>query len=261
MNQEVFMPTKKVRVLIADDEPNSLETMNLMLGEIRNAEIVAQCSTGLQAVKAINKHAPDIAFLDIQMPDLDGFGVVEKIARDRMPIIVFVTAYNRFAVQAFEAQALDYILKPYDHDRIHAAFERARRSLTLRKNRESTAVALQEHKRADGSPQRILVKKNGRIFILRAQDLDWIEAAADYVRLHVKEEAYLLHEKLGSLESKLDQRTFVRIHRSAIVNIDRVKELEPLFHRDYLVLLRDGQELTLSRTFANNFFDILKKTA
>src|SRR3989339_963190 len=254
------MPTKKVRVLIADDEPNSLETMNLMLREIRDAEIVAQCSTGLEAVKAIKKRAPDIAFLDIQMPDLDGFGFVEKIPRDHMPVIIFVTAYDRFALQAFEAQALDYILKPYDHDRIHAAFERARRSLSSHRKEKSTAVALKERKPAGSSLQRILVKKNGRIFIIRAQDLDWIEASADYVRLHVKEEVYLLHEKLGSLENKLDPRTFVRIHRSAIVNVDRVRELEPLFHRDYLVLLRDGQELTLSRTFANNFFDVLKKT-
>lgn len=255
------MPTKKIRVLIADDEPNSLETMNLMLREIRDAEIVAQCSTGLEAVKAIKKRAPDIAFLDIQMPDLDGFGVVEKIPRDHMPVIIFVTAYDRFALQAFEAQALDYILKPYDHDRIQAAFERARRSLSSHQKEGSTAVALKERKPAGSSLQRILVKKNGRIFIIRAQDLDWIEASADYVRLHVKEEVYLLHEKLGSLENKLDPRIFVRIHRSAIVNIDRVKELEPLFHRDYLVLLRDGQELTLSRTFANDFFDALKKTA
>lgn len=263
---------KKIRTLIVDDEPLARQSIRLLLREDPEVEIVGEAGSGAEAVKAIRKHAPDLVFLDIQMPEMDGFGVLESLDAERLPVVVFVTAFDRYALKAFEVHALDYLLKPFTDARFEKALRQAKaqigqreishlsqRLLALLEDRDPRRSPQQQPARATNYLTRLMVKSAGRVFFLKADEIDWIEAADYYVKLHVGRKSHLLRESLSELESKLDPEKFLRIHRSSIVNLDRVKELHQLPGAEYAVLLHDGTSLKLSRTRREHLQRLLEK--
>jgi two-component system, LytTR family, response regulator len=242
----------KIRTLIVDDEPLGRERIRTLLREDAEVEVVGECADGRQAIAAVERLKPDLLFLDVQMPEMDGFAVVDAMAAQHMPAIIFVTAYDRYAVQAFEVHALDYLLKSFDRERFQSAVARAKQE--IRRSREGAlnerlAGLLEDLESRKQRATRVVIKSAGRIFFLPVEEIDWVEAADNYVRIHAGVEAHLVRETLQSLEGRLDPARFLRIHRSTIVNLDRIRELHPLFHGDYAVRLRDGTELTLSRNY------------
>ncbi|HYL73534.1 MAG TPA: LytTR family DNA-binding domain-containing protein [Bryobacteraceae bacterium] len=239
-----------IRVLIVDDEPLARTAIRNMLRRHPEVEIAAECETGVEAIAAIESAAPDLVFLDIQMPEVDGFGVLEAIGRQRLPRVIFVTAYDQYAVRAFEVHALDYLLKPFDRERFDAALDRARKELAGSDWNERVLDLLREQR--GEYLQRLIIRAQGRVFFLSSTEIDWIEAQGNYVNVHGGGARHLFREAIGSLEAKLDPRKFRRIHRSTIVNIDAIRELRPCFHGDYEVVLRDGTELRLSHRFRGN---------
>lgn len=253
---------RPVRTLIVDDEPLARNSLRMLLSEDPEVSLVGECSHGRMAIDSIRKLKPDLVFLDIQMPEKTGFDVVEAVGVHEMPVVVFVTAYDQFALKAFQAQALDYLLKPFDDERFFAVLSRAKsRIMQTRLSRLSEQLlGLVAHFRgaspevvppADATPPahltRLLVKSGGKTILLKVEDIDWIEASDYYSSLHVGPRTHLLRETMASLEKRLDPRQFLRIHRSAIVNLDRVARLQPLDHGEYQVVLQDGTELKLSR--------------
>jgi two-component system LytT family response regulator len=248
---------KKIVTIIADDEPPSLRILKKMLSSRKDLRIAAECPNGNEAIRAINRIRPDLAFLDIQMPGCNGLEILDRIQSTSPPMIVFVTAFDQYAVKAFEANALDYVLKPYDQARIDRCLNKIERHFRNEtKSQESRAFPFQSPSGDEAYLVRMLIRKGNRIHILRVEDIDWIGAAGDYIEIHSKTDVHLMHEKLREIERRLDPRRFQRIHRSTIVNIERVAELEPLFHRDHAVILRNGRRLTLSRTFQEGFFNV-----
>ena len=250
----------KIRTLIVDDEPLGRERIRTLLGGDAEIEVVGECSNGKQAVAAIEQTGPDLVYLDVQMPEMDGFAVLDAIAGERMPAIIFVTAYDRYAVQAFEVHALDYLLKSFDRERFQDALQRAKEQ--IRNSREGLwnkrlAGLLEDLQVRQKRLTRFVIRSAGRIFFLRVEEIDWLEAADNYVRIHVGRESHLVRQTLQSLESRLDPSRFLRIHRSTLVNVDRIRELHPLFHGDYVVKLWDGTELCLSRTYRERLTGLL----
>jgi two-component system LytT family response regulator len=243
----------KIRTLVVDDESLARERVLSLLQHETDVEVVGECSDGGQAVSAIQQHAPDLVFLDVQMPGCDGFEVIRHVGPDRMPTVVFVTAYDEYALQAFEVHALDYLLKPFGKDRFQQTLRHAREALERRRAGElgRRLLALVHGAKPAEPPQveRLVVKSGGRVFFLRTDEIDWIEAAGNYVRLHLGAESHLFRETMNRMESRLDERRFARIHRSRIVNTERIKEMQPRFNGDYLVILRNGTRLTLSRGY------------
>jgi two-component system LytT family response regulator len=250
----------KIRALIVDDEPLAREGIRMRLKQEPDVEVIGACKNGREAVTAILRDVPDLVFLDIQMPRLDGFGVVEAVGVKRMPHVIFVTAYDEHALRAFEVGALDYLLKPIDGGRFSEAMERARGRIRgenfeafsgrLHKMMEALGV---ERKRLE----RLSIKSAGRITFLGVDEIDWIEAADNYVQVHAGRESHLLHATMNNLESRLDPKKFLRIHRSAIVNVGRIKELHPMFHGEYRVILKDGTRLTSGRSYRENLQKLL----
>jgi two-component system LytT family response regulator len=241
-----------MRILIVDDEPLACERIRTLLAAESDVEIVGECHDGRSALAAIAALSPDLVFLDVQMPEMDGFAVLHNIAPGRMPAVIFVTAFDQYAIRAFEVCALDYLLKPFDRERFTRALARGRAEYSRRGAGDlDTRLknALEEWNNRRKYLDRLVIRSGGRVFFLRVEELDWIEAAGNYVRLHAGAEEHLYRETMARLESSLDPEKFARIHRSAIVNVDRVKELHPLFRGDYTVILRDGRELTLSKAY------------
>jgi two-component system LytT family response regulator len=258
------MSTKTIRALIADDEPLARERVRSLLGAESDVEIVGEAKDGLETVDSILAMSPDLVFLDVQMPKLDGFEVIDTIGAERMPPVVFVTAYDQHALRAFEVQALDYLLKPFDQERFQTALKRMRRQIESAETGDlgRRLLALVKDLKMDrpaAKADRLVVKSGGRLFFLRADEIDWVEAAGNYVRLHVGADAHLLRETMTSIESRLQPDTFFRIHRSHIVNIERIKELQPWFNGEYVVLLRNGTRLTLSRGYRERLQERLGK--
>ena len=250
----------RIRTLIVDDEPLGRERIKALLAGDPEVEVIGECPDGRRAIRAIEERNPDLVFLDVQMPEVDGFGVLEAICVERMPVIIFVTAYDQYAVQAFEVHALDYLLKSYDRERFSAAVQRAKEE--IRRVREGELndrlVGLLENLQMKKDRlTRLVIKSGGRIVFLRVEEVDWIEAADNYVRVHAGREAYLIRETLQSLERRLDPGQFLRIHRSFLVNLDRIRELQPMFHGDYVVKLADGTELMLSRNYREKLLEPL----
>jgi len=257
--------TEQIRALVVDDEPLARERIRELLARERDVAVVGECGSGLEAVEAIRRARPDLVFLDVQMPGLDGFGVLAELEPGEIPAVVFVTAYDAFALKAFDVHALDYLLKPFDRERFGQTLTRARETIRRRGNDgidARLAALLQDALGAAAAAAvagdaggdrryltRVAVKTQGRVRLLKVTDVDWVEAASNYVRLHVGAERFLLRDTMAALETRLDPEQFVRIHRSTIVNLDRVRELEPYFHGDYVVKLADGRRLTLSRTY------------
>jgi two-component system LytT family response regulator len=243
---------KRVRTVIVDDEPLGRERIRTLLADDPEVEIVGEASDGEAAVASITKLKPDLLFLDVQMPEMSGFEVLEAVAGAEMPAVIFVTAYDQYAVQAFQVHALDYLLKSFDRERFGQAVHRAKAEIARGREHkldERLVALLEDLQEQQGKPDRLIVRSAGRIMFLRVEEIDWIEAADNYVCLHVGRESHLLRGTMASIEQRLDARKFLRIHRSTIVNLDRVKELAPLFHGDYAVRLRDGTELVLSRNY------------
>jgi two-component system, LytTR family, response regulator len=240
-----------IRVLIVDDEPPARRRIRALLADEPGVEVVAEAGSGAAAVAAIREHAPDLVFLDIQMPEGDGFDVVGEIGAERMPLTVFATAHDEHAVRAFEAHALDYLLKPYDRDRFAVTMRRARARLAAAAGTADPRLdaLLGSLRREERYASRITLRSGPRIRVVPVAEIDYVRAEDNYVRLHVGERSYLHRETLASLEARLDPRAFLRIHRSALVNLDRVAELEVLFAGDYTVFLRDGTRLPAGRTY------------
>lgn len=245
-------PSGRTRVLIADDEPLARERLRMLLAKEDWVEIAGECENGPDAVAAIQRLQPDLVFLDVQMPGATGFDVIESVGAARMPPVVFVTAYDRYALRAFDVHALDYLLKPFDRERFLQALGRARQQI---ERQDAGALErrllelVQDLRSSPPRPERFVIKSGGRVFFVRTDEIDWIEAAGNYVKLHVGSDAHLLRETMNALEAQLDPDVFFRIHRCHIVNIERVKELQPWFNGEYVVFLRNGARLTLSRGY------------
>lgn len=252
---------KTIRTLVVDDEPLARERIRALLAEQPGIEVVGEARDGEEAVRAILTHEPDLVFLDIQMPKLDGFEVIRAVGADQMPLVVFVTAYDQHALKAFDVRALDYLLKPFDRDRFGQAIGRVRQAIA-RSDPDEIGRRLLELVRElkPGAPprsERLVIKSSGRLFFLRTDEIDWIEAAGNYVKLHVASDEHLLRETMNGIEQKLDPERFFRIHRSRIVNMERIKELQPWFNGEYVVILRNGTKLTLSRGYREKLQDRL----
>ena len=250
-----------IRALIIDDEPLARERIRALVAREQDVEIIGESASGIEAVADIRRLKPDLVFLDVQMPGLDGFGVLKAIGPDRMPATIFVTAHDQYALRAFDVHALDYLLKPFDRKRFQKSLNRARHALDRSRDPEfgrRLISLLQDVSHESQHLERIVVKEEGRLFFVAVQDVDWCEAAGNYIRLHVGDDEHLVRETMASFEGKLDPNRFVRIHRSTIINIDRVQELQPAFHGDYVVVLRNGKELIMSRGFRERVQSRLK---
>lgn len=242
----------KIRALIADDEPLAREWVRSAVAEDPDLDVIGEAGDGFEAAEAIRRLKPDLVFLDVQMPGLDGFGVLEALSPEEIPAVVFVTAFDQYAVRAFEAQAVDYLMKPFSRERVEEAVRRVRelvKGKSLEDFRESIARIVEKIRRDRSYPEWVLLKADGKNVFVKVRDIDWIESSRNNVRIHVGQNLYLLHETTTAIASRLDPRRFLRIHRSAIVNIERVRELHPWFNGDYAVILRDGTQLTLSASY------------
>jgi two-component system LytT family response regulator len=244
-----------IRTVIADDEPLARERLRQLLRNHADVQILAECVDGREAVDAIRAHLPDLVFLDVRMPEMDAFGVIEEIGAEDFPDVVFVTAYDQYAVRAFEVRALDYLLKPIGRERFARAMDRARSRAANGNGGEQGELAqklrslIDEAKNEPEYLERLLIRKGERMVLVRLDEVDWIDGAGNYLELHAGKTTYLLRHTLSGLESRLDPHAFLRIHRSTIVNVDRISELHPTFAGDYVVTLRDGTQLSLSRTY------------
>lgn len=282
------MSINKIKTLVIDDEPAARRSIRLLLDHDPDIEVVGEAASGSAAVRLIRKERPDLVFLEVQMPEMDGFTVLASLGDCPAPAVVFVTAHDRHALQAFEVGAVDYLLKPFADERFWAAVRRAKTEIVRRQ------IDVIGHKLTDfvdylktGAPalaapspasptvpadapaaqapetitrDRILLKAGGEIFFLKAEEIDWIEAEGDYMKFHARGRVHLLRETMGSLEDRLDPKRFIRIHRSTIVNIDRVKKLSPTFAGEYVVILHDGAKLRLSRGYHERLQELLRNT-
>ena len=248
--------TERIRTLIVDDEPLARRNLRVLLEKDPQIEIIDECRNGREAVKAINTLSPDLIFLDIQMPEMDGFDVLEHVGPEHIQAIIFVTAFDQYALKAFDVHALDYLLKPFDDARFAHALQRAKTQIAAHEiNRLSKRLlALLEERESErkvdrkGYLTRLMIKDAGRMTLLKVDDIDFIEADGNYAKLHAGRKAHLLREKMNDLEGRLDPARFVLIHRSIIVNLDRIKEMHPHFNGDYIVVLDNGKQLRMSRT-------------
>ena len=251
----------RIKTLIVDDEPLARERVKRLLRDESDITVIGECGNGAEAIAAIKREKPDLVFLDIQMPEKNGFEVIKSLDAKSVPTIIFVTAYDQYALQAFEVHALDYLLKPFNRDRLHRALARAREHIEHRNYGnldERLASLIADLKTEKKYLERLVVKSVGRVFFLKIDEIDWIEAAGNYLKLHVGRESHLIRETMNGIEAKLNPDKFLRIHRSTVVNIDRIKELHPMFSGDYSVILRNGLELTLSRNYRERFLELFE---
>lgn len=239
-----------IKVVIADDEPMARRRLVRLLQQEADVEVVAQCVGGLAALETINSTQVDLAFIDVQMPDLDGFALLEKIAMERLPYVVFVTAFDQFAIRAFDVNAMDYLLKPYDTTRFRKAMDRARERILAHPSRASG----KEGTRPSAHLERIAVPVGGGIRVVRTRDIESFETDGNYLRLNAGGARYMLRKTAAELEARLDPRHFIRIHRRFIVNIDKVHEVQPWFSGDAIVIMQSGSKLRLSRTHREAFY-------
>ena len=249
-----------IRALIVDDEPYARERVRRLLAGDGDIEIIGECPDGFRAVEQIRRLEPDLLFLDVVMPGKDGFEVLDEVSAPA-PAVIFLTAFDRFAVRAFDACALDYLLKPFDEERFARAVRRAKDALKeplkdAKIERADDRVA-RPLPTSDGPLLRLVVRVQGRIRFVKTADVAWIAAEGNYACVHAGADSYLVRETLSALEAQLDPQRFVRIHRATIVNLDRVRELEPLFNGQHAVLLDDGTRVTLSRRYRANLEKVL----
>jgi len=258
---------QRIRAVIVDDEPAARRGIRLLLERDGGVDVVGEASGGAEAAELIMRERPDLAFLDVQMPGCDGFQTLVRAGTSIPPAVIFVTAYDEHALRAFEVNAVDYLLKPFDDARFAAALQRGKDEV---RRREADTVNTRLHQLLDylqhapaptseNPPDRILLKSSGEIFFLKAQEIDWIEAEGDYMKFHVAGRTHLMRETMARLEARLDPKQFIRIHRSTIVNIDRLRKLSPSFAGEYAVILHDGTKLKLSRGYHERIAALLKQ--
>ena len=252
-------------MLIIDDEPIARQGLRTLLASHRELEIIGECRNGREAVKAIAEQSPDLVFLDVQMPRMNGFEVVAEIGADDMPAVVFVTAYDEYAIKAFEVAALDYLLKPFDEDRFEKAIGRIKAHFSKTSfnqlNSSLSALLKSIDRETPKQDERVVIKSGGRIFFVNIDEIDWIEAAGNYVRLHVGDKSHLLRQTMDGIFEKLSEDKFVRIRRSVIVRISQIKMLQPLFKGEYQITLKDGTELNSSRRYRDQLGRLLGESA
>lgn len=252
------LPTVLIRTLIADDEPIARRGVRLLLEREPGVEIIGEATGGIEAAEMIRRLRPDLVFLDVQMVGCDGFEALLRVGDDPTPAVIFVTAYDEYALRAFEFNAVDYLLKPYDDARFAAALSRARDLIARKRGSEidDRLNRLIEHLEGEGR-DRILLKSSGEIIFLKTGEIDWIEAEGDYVKFHVTGRTHLMRGTMASLEARLDPSRFIRIHRSTIVNVDRLRKLSPSFEGEYAVVLQDGTKLRMSRGYQDRIKSVL----
>jgi two-component system, LytTR family, response regulator len=253
----------RIRALIVDDEPLARRRLRSLLRSEPDIDLAGECGDGRRAVAAILEKKPDLVFLDVQMPELDGFAVLDAVGAERLPAIVFVTAYDEHALRAFEVYALDYLLKPFDRERFRRTLDRVRVEIAAQRSSSSNRELLElisELRSSSRTQQRLMVRNAGRILFLGVNEIDWIEAEGNYVRLHVGKESHLMRETMNAIEQRLAVLKFQRIHRSTIVNVERVRELQPWIRGDSVVILRDNTRLTLSRNYRERFENALSRS-
>src|SRR5262245_3349706 len=245
----------KIRVVIVDDENPARRKVSRFLAAEEDFEVAGEAGTGLEAVRLIESLRPDLVFLDVQMPGLDGFGVIESLKIQPLPQVVFITAYDHFALKAFEVHALDYLLKPFDQPRFKKVLDRARRELQRNDQGAPSDFAEKLNRLLEGLnnrpkyAERLLINADEKAFLLAVEKIDWVEAARNYVNLHIGRESYLLRGTIEGLYQKLDPSKFLRANRSQIVNVESIRELRPWFHGEYRIILNDGTELSWSRRY------------
>ena len=250
------MNSHRIRTLIVDDEPLARAMLRSFLAEDAQIEIIGECGDGYTAIEMIESSAPELVFLDIQMPDLDGFGVLRALAPAAIPNLVFVTAYDQFALKAFDVHAIDYLLKPFDRERFQRTLDRAKQQIALQKRKDVQASLLRilSEQSARLQPlKRILVKSGDKSFFVRPEEISWIEAQGNYVALHLGAQSFLLRQTVNTLEKQLDPAKFQRIQRSMIVNLDAIREMHPAGRGEYEIVLKDGVTLKLSHTYRESF--------
>ncbi len=240
---------KATRVVIIDDEALARERVRSLLADATGVTVVAECTGGREAVETILGVRPDLVFLDVQMPDLNGFEVLEAVAAEWLPAVIFVTAYDEYAIKAFDVHAVDYLLKPIEAERFRKALARAT-------NRGAGLLSLLDERPID----RLVIRTRGKVSFLKPSEIDWIEADGKHARLHAGRDVHVVRHTLTRLEQRLASHGFVRVHRSAIVNVDRIKELEPWFHGEYVVILKDGTKLTSSAAHSQALHRIVDAT-
>jgi two-component system LytT family response regulator len=249
-----------IRALIVDDERLARRRVREMLQSDRDIEVVGERANGPEAVMAVRESNPDLMFLDVQMPGMDGFEVLNALRDERLPMVVFITAYDQYALRAFEACAVDYILKPFDRARFERALQQAKSR--IRQERQTDLAhhlltLLENMKQRPDYPERMAIKENGRIVYVKTDSIEWVEAEGNYVRIHAGKNSYLQLGAIGGLEAQLDPKKFRRIHRGTIVNVDCIRELQPWFNGCYRVILQSGVELSLSRGYRGKQSDLL----
>ncbi len=253
---------KKFKTIIVDDEFNATSLIQLLLQEDEEIELVASCENGLEAIDAIQTFKPDIVFLDIQMPEVDGFEVIKRVQRIHKPYYIFTTAYDEFAVKAFEVNAVDYLLKPFSDARFIKALEKAKRqvlnnSFDAFSEKLATFIEGQGQKEINEKKRKISVKVDGRILLLDMDSIQWIEADNQYVKIHTTQKTYLIRDSLNRISEELDEGTFYRCHRSAIININEIREFEPYFKGDFYIYLNSGTKVKLSRSRKEELWKML----
>lgn len=249
--------TDPLRILIVDDEPLARDSIRSLLADDAEVRVVGE-GTGSDAEALVARGRPDIMFLDIQMPEVDGFGVLDRVGADTVPAVIFVTAYDQYAVRAFEVHALDYLLKPFDDKRFAGALARAKERVGAQRRGEVDNRIAELLKDRDLSRTRFLIPVRDKTIVVDAAQIDWIEASDYYVTLHAGAAAHLLRQTMDEIEKQLDRRQFFRVHRSAIVNVDRVREIHPLFRGDCALVLADGRRIKLSRSRRKEFEALFK---
>ena len=252
----------EIRTIIADDEPLGRKKLRILLATEPGIHVVAECPDGARTIAALRDYEPDLLLLDIQMPGANGFEVLDSVPPEKLPLVIFTTAYDQYAIRAFEAHALDYLLKPFDQDRLHHAIERVRTEILKTKGSQVTNRVLdflQETKAKSPVEKRLVFKAGGRVVFLNLDEIEWVEASANYVKLNVGKESYLLRERIGRVSERLDPAQFVRIHRSIIVNVEKIKELQPCNSGEYIVVLKNGKELPSSRGFRGGLQQLIEK--
>ena len=254
------MTDERLQVLVVDDEKWARRRIASLLEDEPDVKIVGEAANGEDAVTGILELRPDLVFLDIQMDGMDGFEVIDAVGIERMPMVVFATAYDNYAVRAFETHAVDYLLKPIDKDRFRDALDRARHEISQKRSSPAPQLEalLEELRTRSGYLKRIGVSSAGRISIVRAADVSWFEAAGNYIKLHVGDREHLTRQTMKELQSRLDPEQFVRVHRSAIVNLDRVRELQPWFRGEQVLILDDGTRVTIGRRYRNELVRLLR---
>ncbi len=250
----------EIKAIVVDDEQIARDGVALLLDRDPEIELVARCPNGVEAVEKIRELEPDLLFLDIQMPGMNGFEVLHALEQEKLPVTIFITAYEQYAIKAFEVNAIDYLLKPFDDDRFYQALEKAKENVRKNKNYEIsskmndllTYLEKGQKTSAEGKEEayltRLFVKNAGQISFIKVMDIDWIESDDYYVNIHVSGKSHLLRETMNNLEKRLDPAQFIRIHRGTIINIDRIKSIEPYHKNEYIVVTHSGQTFNLSRS-------------